>query len=382
VERDVPAKGELLRVVDALAALQRIASWARDGWPGDVVGITGSAGKTTTKDVIASLLEPHIPTAKTIGNFNNHVGVPLSILRMSPDAKVAVLELGMNHAGEIRSLAAVAKPRIGVVTNVGYAHVENFASIEGVAAAKRELVESLPPDGIAVLNADDPLVRRFEDGFAGKVVTFGLSDSAAVRAEDVCYGAEGVRFRVGGIPFESALTGRHGVRNILAGVAVAGEYGIAPERLRDAVRNLEPGAMRGRRSVHRGVVIWNDCYNSNPDAARAMLDVLRDTPGARRIAVLGDMRELGAFSERLHGEVGRYAARVGVDRLVAVRGDARFLRDGAVEAGMAEEAVTFFETPEEAGEFVRGVAREGDVTLWKGSRGTRMELALERFTAE
>src|SRR5579864_7706482 len=287
----------ILVVPDSLVALQKIAAWARKQWNGDVVGVTGSAGKTSTKDVIAEMLSVKMPVGKTIGNFNNHVGVPLSILRLPATVRVAVLEIGMNHAGEIRELAAIARPRIGVVTNVGQAHMEAFDSIEGVAAAKRELIEALPPDGIAVLNVDDPRVARFSEVHRGRTITFGLNEGADVRADQAEYTSEGVRFQVNGVRFESRLLGRHSVLNLLAGIAVAGLYDIRPERLAGVVSEIAAGSMRGQRFEHNGILILNDCYNSNPDAARAMIDVLRETPAKRRIAVLGEMLELGRWAE-------------------------------------------------------------------------------------
>jgi len=374
-----PFPGPVLVVPDALAALQQVAAWARNQWNGDVVGVTGSAGKTSTKDVVAQMLASRLRTGKTIGNFNNHVGVPLSILRLPGDAEVAVLEIGMNHAGEIRDLSKIARPRVGVVTNVGYAHIEAFDSIEGIAAAKRELIESLPPDGIAVLNADDPRVARFSEGRAGRTITFGLSEDADISAQDVHILAESSRFRVDDVSFETRLPGRPGILNILAGIAAARIYGISPHHLQEVVAALTPGKMRGERLVAHGIQILNDCYNSNPDAARAMIGVLRDTPARRRIAVLGEMLELGRWSECLHSDVGRYAAECGIDVLVGIRGAARFTVDAAVEAGLAVDAAYFFDDPANAGDYLRQIAREGDAILFKGSRGTRVELALERF---
>jgi len=385
VDRDIAASGIVLRVPDTLRALQELALWARREWRGDVVAVTGSAGKTTTKDVIAELLSVGMETARNEGNLNNHVGLPLSMLRIEETARIAVLEMGMNHAGEIRHLSALARPDVGVITNVGYAHIENFESIEGIAAAKRELIESLGESGTAVLNADDPRVAAFAAIHPGRTILYGQSPAAQVRAEDVEYLAEGdsagVRFRVGTTFFESAFTGRHGVSNLLAGIAVAGVYGIPPSRLRQKVSELKPGKMRGERLRHQGVLIFNDCYNSNPDAVRAMLDVLRDTPARRRIAVLGEMLELGRWAEPLHRDVGSYAAMCGIDVLVGISGATRHMLDAATRAGLPAGAAFFFDDPAAAGRLARTLAQPGDVILFKGSRGVHVELALEQFTA-
>ncbi len=379
VDRPVDADGAVLQTRDSLAALQSLARWARRQWGGPLAAVTGSAGKTTTKEVIARLLETRLRVGKSAGNLNNHVGLPLSLLRLPAGAEAAVLEIGMNHAGEIRQLAAIAAPGIGVVTNVGHAHVEFFDSIDGVAAAKRELIESLPPAGVAVLNADDARVARFAAVHQGRTVTFGLSPGAGIRAEQVESHPGGVRFCVGGVRFESPMTGAHNVLNLLAGIAVAGEFGIEPESLAPAIAELEAGDRRGRRFVHQGIAIFDDCYNSNPEAVRRMLDVLRAEPARRRFAVLGEMLELGRWSESLHREVGRYAAGCGIDVLIGIRGAAREVVAGAVEAGMPRSAAFFSEDPGEAGAFLGGRAAPGDAVLFKGSRGTRVELALERF---
>jgi UDP-N-acetylmuramoyl-tripeptide--D-alanyl-D-alanine ligase len=377
VDRAAGLPSELV-VPDTERALQDLGAWARRKWGGKVIGVTGSAGKTTTKDAIAHLLETDLPVGKTNGNFNNHVGVPLSLLRLPDRCRAGVIEMGMNHAGEIRRLAAIAKPDIGVVTNVGYAHVEFFDSIEGIAAAKRELIEGLPPDGVAVLNADDSRVSRFREVHPGRSVTFGFSEGSDVRAEKVEYGATGSRFRTLGVDFESPMSGRHAVMNLLAAIAVARVFQIPPERVRPAVAGFNVGNMRGERTLHHGIVIWNDCYNSNPEAAQSMLDVLLETPAARRIAVLGEMLELGSAAEELHRQVGRYAAGRGVDLLIGVHGAARAMVEAAAQAGVEAQ---FFEDPAEAGDRARQVARSGDAILFKGSRGVKVEKALERFTA-
>ncbi len=379
-DASIVSDGLVLRVEDTLAALQRIAKNAREKWAGRVIGVTGSAGKTTTKDVIAEMLATEMKTARTEGNLNNHVGLPLTLLRIDESASVAVIEMGMNHAGEIRDLAAIAKPDVGVVTNVGYAHIEGFESIEGIAEAKRELIDALPENGMAVLNADDPRVAAMGRSRTKKLL-YGLSADAQVRGEEVEETAGGVRFRVGAAHFTTSLGGRHSVSNILAGIAVAQICGIAPARLVDTVQNFRPGKMRGERFYHRSILVLNDCYNSNPEAAKAMLDVLRDTPARRRIAVLGEMLELGRWAEPLHREVGNYAAEQGIDVLVGIRGAAWSLVDAAKLTGLSAGAAFFFDDPADAGRAVRSLAQPGDAILFKGSRSVHVERALEQFVA-
>jgi len=370
-------EGRVLRVADAFQGLRQLAARARQSWGGRVVAVTGSAGKTTTKDIIADMLAGSYRTAKNEGNLNNEVGLPLSLLRIEDAAEIAVLEMGMNHAGEIRRLAEIARPETGVVTNVGWAHIESFDSIEGIAAAKRELIEELPGSGTAVLNADDPRVREFAKHTRARAVTYGQAADAEVRAQDIEYAAEGTKFRVGAARFETPLAGRHSVSNFLAGIATAGVFGIAPEKLTEKVFRFTPAKMRGERFHHEGVLVYNDCYNSNPDAVRAMLDVLRDTPARKRIAVLGEMLELGREAETLHRGIGRFAVEQGIDAVIGIRGAARFMVEEAMNAGMSDSAAIFFDTPEQAGEFVHEYAQPGDAVLFKGSRGVQVEKALD-----
>ncbi len=381
VERRVTGGPREMVVSDTLRALQDAGRWARREWGGTVVGVTGSAGKTTTKDAIAHVLETELAVGRTIGNLNNHVGVPLSILRLPGECSIGVLEMGMNHAGEIRELAAIAKPDMGVVTNVGYAHVEFFDSIEGVAAAKRELIEGLPRDGVAVLNADDARVARFREVHPGRSVTFGFSGDADVRAAAAEFRADGTRFRVASVDYETGLVGRHAVMNLLAAIAVGREFGISTARVRDAIRSFAVGKMRGERLEHNGILVWNDCYNSNPEAAQSMIDVLGESPAGRRIAVLGEMLELGHAADVLHRQVGKYAAGHGVDLLVGVQGAALVMLEAAIDPGLPASAGHFFAGAGEAGEFARQAAHRGDAILFKGSRGVHVERALERFLA-
>lgn len=385
VEREITGAGPQLVVENTLEWMQQTARQQRERWGGTVIGITGSAGKTTTKDAVAAVLAAQYRTGKTQGNFNNHIGVPLTLLNLAEECQAAVVEIGMNHAGEIRELAKIAQPRIGVVTNVGTAHIENLGSVEAIAAAKQELVEALPADGVAVLNADDERVRAMGSVFDGRKVWFGTSkvfpsEAAHVRAEKIEYLKEGSKFEVAGVgSFFCPLPARGGLMAALAALAVARALEMELKGLRERIAGLEPPRMRLTRLERDGMVIWDDCYNSNPEAAMMMLDLLAATPARRRIAVLGEMRELGRWSEDLHREVGRYAARSGVTVLVGIRGAARQLVDAGLDAGLSPGAAHFFDEPGEAGRFVKEMAMEGDALLFKGSRGTKVELALEAF---
>jgi len=389
VSRPLELDRPQLLVEDTLAALQRLARAAREKWGREasrrVIGVTGSAGKTMTKDAIAAVLSTVFATSKTTGNFNNHIGVPLSVLNLADESRVAVIEIGMNHAGEIRELAAIAQPDIGVVTNAGTAHIESFDSIEEIALAKRELIEALPASGIAVLNADDGHVRRFAEVHPGRTVFYGTSLAPAsteveVRASDVAWQADGCDFNIEGAGrFHCPLPTLGGLMAALAALATAHALGLDLASLKEAVAHLEPPKMRLQRMECDGIAIWDDCYNSNPEAACMMLDLLAATPAGRRIAVLGEMLELGKWSEQLHRDVGRHAVQCEVSVLVGIRGAARHLVDEARGAGLTAGAAYFFDEPAAAGRFLKTIARRGDCILFKGSRGTRVELALEEF---
>jgi UDP-N-acetylmuramoyl-tripeptide--D-alanyl-D-alanine ligase len=370
------ASGPILPVADTTRALQELGKWARVKWGRPIVAVTGSAGKTTTKDVISELLAVRMAVGKSLGNLNNHLGLPLSLLRMPQSAEVGITELGMNHSGEIRFLASLAQPEIGVVTNIGYAHIESFDSIDGVALAKRELIEALPASGTAVLNADDARVAAFRTVHSGGTVTYGVSPDADIRADGLELDPDGAAFSVDGSRFRTRLAGRHGVSNILAGIAVARIFGIPTADLVDAAAELKPGRMRGERHRWRGVTVLDDSYNSNPDAARAMIDVLRAETAARHIAVLGEMLELGSWSSALHEKIGEYAASAGIDVIIGVRGAAKRLVQTAKAGGVPGDRAIFFDEPEEAGNFLREFVRPGDAILFKGSRGTHVERAL------
>jgi UDP-N-acetylmuramoyl-tripeptide--D-alanyl-D-alanine ligase len=373
----------LLAVDDTLLALQTLATAVRRLWDKPLVGVTGSAGKTTTKEAVAHVLGARFRVLKSEGNFNNHFGLPLMLLKLEPEHDVAVIEMGMSHAGEIRALAKIARPEIGVVTNVAPVHLEFFDSISGIARAKYELIESLPAAGTAVLNADDEYVSQFGRDFKGKVVTYGTRAMADVRAENVqTRGAEGSEFDVvlagGREHARLPLVGEHNVLNALAAVAVGLARGLKPSETVAALATLAPPDKRGQVLQLGNITVINDCYNSNPKALNAMVDALAAMKARRRIVVAGEMLELGPAGEQMHRAAGEHIANKKIDVLVGVRGMAQAMVEGARPAGTEAE---FVATPEQAGEWLAREARDGDVVLLKASRGVKLEKALETWKA-
>jgi UDP-N-acetylmuramoyl-tripeptide--D-alanyl-D-alanine ligase len=375
----------LLAVDDTLIALQTLATAVRKIWGKTAIGVTGSMGKTTTKEAMAHLLATKYRVHRTKGNFNNHFGLPLGLLTLEPEYDLAVVEMGMSHSGEIAALARIALPNEGVVTNVAPVHLESFDSIAGIARAKYELIEALPHGGTAVLNADDEYVRQFGRDFKGKVVMFGLQPTpciaADVRAENIeSLGPEGTRFdlvsREVRQSVQSPLLGKHNVYNVLAASAVVLEHGITPSEIAAALPSLQPADKRGQVVQLGNITVLYDCYNSSPKALMAAVDTLAAMPARRRIVVAGEMLELGATGEQLHRECGRYIAGSKVDFLLGVRGLANPMVEAAREAGMNAE---FVATPEEAGEWLARETREGDVALLKASRGVKLERALDAW---
>jgi UDP-N-acetylmuramoyl-tripeptide--D-alanyl-D-alanine ligase len=375
------AKSRLLAVDDTLAALQTLATAVRRVWGKPLVGVTGSAGKTTTKEAIAHVLASRWRVLKSEGNFNNHFGLPLMLLKLEPEHDVAVIEMGMSHAGEIRALAKIAKPEIGVVTNVAPVHLEFFDSIAGIARAKYELIESLPASGTAVLNADDEYVSQFGRDFKGRVITYGTKATADVRCENVrTCGAEGSEFDVvvagGREHARLPLVGEHNILNALAAVAAGLARGMKPSDAVAALATLAPPDKRGQVLQLGNITVINDCYNSNPKALKAMVDALAAMKAGRRIVVAGEMLELGPTGEAMHRAAGQHVAEKKINVLVGVRGLAQAMVEGARQAGTRSEFVV---TPEEAGEWLARETRDGDVVLLKASRGVKLEKALETW---
>ena len=374
-------RSRLLGVENTLIALQTLATGVRKLWGKKVVGITGSAGKTTTKEATAHLLSTRRHVHKSVGNLNNHFGLPLTVLKLAPEHDIAVFEMGMSHAGEIAELARIAEPNLGVVTCVAPVHLEFFSSIEDIARAKYELIHGLPPDGVAVLNGDDEYVSQFGRDFPGQVVTFGIKHPASVRAENiVATGSSGSTFDVVVAGHRERATlpllGEHNIYNALAGVAVALEVGIPLVEVTAAIASLSAADKRGEILQIAGANVINDSYNSNPKALEAMMTALAAMPAQRRIAVAGEMLELGPTAPQLHYAAGVQAAAHGIDIVIGVRGLAEEMVRSAKTSGIRAE---FFPTPEEAGEWLAREAQPGDAVLIKASRGVRLEKAIETW---
>jgi UDP-N-acetylmuramoyl-tripeptide--D-alanyl-D-alanine ligase len=380
---------KLMRVPDhdgcgVLDSLQKLAHAVRRHWGRRVVGVTGSAGKTTTKEAVAQVLSARFNVLKSHGNLNNAFGLPLQLLRLEPEHEIAVIEMGMNHAGEITALARIAEPDWAVVTNVAPVHLEHFADgIEGIARAKYELVQALPSDGIAILNCDDERVSRFGEGLGERAVFYGTQDCARVRASSIAeIGADGVVFTVAangeGASVQLQLLGRHNVHNALAAIAAGLQSGIPLADCAQALSELRAGEKRGEIIDLRGARLINDCYNSNPRALDAMVDALLAMPAkGRHIVVAGEMLELGQEGEALHRACGRRMASRGVDIVIGVRGLAKAIVEGAHDGGVE---TVYVSTPEEAGAWLKANLRADDVVLLKASRGVRLERALAALT--
>ena len=385
---DADSESFVVEVADTTAALQDLARFVRRESKARVVAITGSAGKTTTKDTIAELLGTKYRVVKNSGNLNNHLGLPLSLLELRHGADVAVMELGMNHAGEIRTLIGVATPEVRVWTNVGEAHIGYFGSADAIADAKAEIMDEAGPDTLLVANADDERVMARVPAFAGRTVTFGTTERADVRAIDIeDLGLDGSRAKIvaaaGQRDLRVPLLGRGHLMNVLCGAAVALEMGISLDTIVERAADLKPSSRRGAvLRLPKGVTVIDDSYNSSPSALRRSLEVVARSWGARRIAVIGEMLELGDLADGLHRDCGIAAANSRLARLITIGGEpARALGEAAIAAGMPANAVTHFDNSTDAAPAIASQVTSGDVVLVKGSRGTRTDLVVERLTA-
>lgn len=361
---------------DTLKAFGSMGSRRRDEINPTVIGVTGTNGKTTTKELIWSVLEKKYPVLKNEKNYNNEVGVPYTLLHLDKRYEMAVIEMGMNHPGEIERLSLMAKPDVAVITNAGEGHLEFLGSVENVARAKSEILAGMKPGSTLFLNRD---TRQF-DLLCGaardkemNVVTFGISDSANIRPDEYVLDEKGVTISLDGIGYYLPLYGIHNVYNAVAAIAVARHFDVNAGIVRDALASFQNIDMRSQ-IIEKEYVVINDAYNSNPLSSRyALMSAAAVYAGRRKIAVLGDMKELGAESARYHRETGQAAAECGFDMLVAVGDMARHYADGATGAGMPVDCVQAFQTRSEAISYLRGTLRERDVVLVKGSRSMKME---------
>ncbi|MGE3841491.1 MAG: UDP-N-acetylmuramoyl-tripeptide--D-alanyl-D-alanine ligase [Vicinamibacterales bacterium] len=380
----------VILVPDTLGALQSLARYVRRVSGARVVAVTGSAGKTTTKEATALLLSSRYRTLRNRGNLNNHIGLPLSLLELQNGHEIAVVELGMNHAGEIAQLVSIAEPDVRVWTNVGHAHLEHFASVDAIADAKAEILLGAGSDTVFVANVDDPRVSARMAGFPGRVVTFGIDGEADVRAASiVSRGVEGqeatVRTSSGDISVRLRLPGRGHLANVLAAVAVALYFDVPLPSIAERVATLAPARHRGELVVLADDVrVFDDCYNSSPGALLQTLDVIAGSSTAgHKMAILGEMLELGVGSVDLHRECGRATVRAGVSKLVTVGGPpARALADAAIEAGLSPDAVVHTADHAAAVALIDGLVSHGDLILVKGSRGIGLDRVVAHLVAE
>jgi UDP-N-acetylmuramoyl-tripeptide--D-alanyl-D-alanine ligase len=393
VPESIARGAAFLRVDNTLGALQTLAHYARMKWGRPLVAVTGSAGKTTTRSFTAALLTTKLRTHESKGNLNNEIGVPLSLLCLEDSHEVAVLELGMNHPGELRALARLARPDVVTLTNVAPVHLEFFSGLDEIAAAKGEILESLPPSGLIVYNADDSRVTSLAKQRPARRLSFGIETPADVTITAYHYLAlDRMEFEIetpaGRFSASVPFTGRHFLYNLAAAVAVAFDFRTPLDLLRDTIRRLEPPAMRGRvlrfaDGRYAGLTIWDDSYNANPQAMASVLDAVAGLDGfKRKIAALGDMLELGPSSPEWHLRLGEKAADSGVNLLVAVGKQGEFVCRGARAAGMDTSRMQRFEHAAQAADFLKAELRAGDFLLVKGSRGIGMDLVVRSIEGQ
>lgn len=378
VSREVSGAGPLVLVPDTLAALGALAAAHRSSLDVRVVAVTGSIGKTTTKEMTAAILSQGGPTARTPGNYNNEVGVPLALVELNQSHRAAVVELAMRGRGQIAYLAQMARPQVGVITNIGVSHLELLGSREAIAETKAELLAALPPEGTAVLNADDDFFEFLRARSPARVVSFGQSPRAEVRVTEVRVGEDArLRLRLRGWWGEQELAlpaaGRHHALNAAAAAAGAMAAGAAPDWVAAGLAAFEAADMRGRiLRAPGGYTVVDDCYNAAPDSMRVALELLMDLPGRRKWAVLGDMKELGPMAADWHREVGDLASELGVQGLVTVGELGRHIAEGARARGLAGEVIEVTGNADAAAALAAR-AEAGDVVLVKGSRAMKME---------
>lgn len=379
VSEKVESDKAVVLVEDTIVALGKLAKYYRNKFDIPYVGITGSVGKTTTKDMIACALSAKLNVMKTQGNYNNHIGLPFTLLSLEDYHEIGVTEMGMSAFGEIDYLASLVEPNTAVYTNIGVSHIERLGSRENILKAKSEMLAHLKDDGIVVICGDDDMLLKLAEETDKKVISYGIENkNCDFFAENIKQSGENeMEFTIctknekyqGKIP----VLGDHNVKNALAAFIVAINYGVEPDEALKALEGFEPGAMRQNIVKTNGKIIINDCYNSSPSSVQAGLKTLRQIKGQRKVAVLGDMLEMGDMSEKLHRDVGGYVVDTKTDYLVAVGDNSRFIIEGACEKGFGRENTKFFATNKEVIEFLDTFLEEGDAILVKASRGMGLE---------
>lgn len=368
-----------LKVDDTNRALLRIASYYRKKFDIKVTGLTGSVGKTTTKELVAAVLETEKRVLKTQGNFNNEVGLPLTLFGIREYHQAGVIEMGMSNFGEISRLTDCARPDVAIITNIGESHIENLKSREGILKAKCEIFEGLASDGVAVLNGDDELLYGIKKDLPFDTIYCGIENASCdIVAGDIISGNEGVSFTVDGKRYSINLVGRHNVLNALIAIATGRIYGLSDESIAKGLASYETSGIRQSITEKDGIKVITDCYNAAPKSVRAAVDVLCDIAKGRKVAVLGDMAELGDNSAQYHRQTGEYAASSGVDELVLVGRFAKHTAEGAKEAN-PDCKVSTFDNNTDAASYLEGTLSAGDTVLFKGSRVMKMEEIAEKF---
>jgi UDP-N-acetylmuramoyl-tripeptide--D-alanyl-D-alanine ligase len=384
VRDELDVDGPAVSVRSTGEALMMLARDERTRMDAKVVAVTGANGKTSTKDLTAAVLATTFRTHASRGSFNNEVGLPVTLLGAEPDCEVVVAEMGARHVGDVATLCGIARPDIAIVTNVGVAHLEVFGSWERIVEASAEPVEALGPDGIAILNADDPVVAAYAGRTVARVVTFGRAPDADVRAQDVSLGPDGLasftlEYGAERVPVTLAVPGEHMVPNALAAVAAGTTLGVTLAGSAEGLANalVSPWRMETFTTA-AGVRVVNDAYNANPESMAAALRAARWMAGeGHLIAVLGTMAELGPIAAREHERIGELAARIRVDRLIAVGASARSIADAGLREGVEPDNVACYDDAEQVLDDVRRSARPGDLVLFKGSRVAGLERLAE-----
>ncbi|NLD91614.1 MAG: UDP-N-acetylmuramoyl-tripeptide--D-alanyl-D-alanine ligase [Fibrobacter sp.] len=372
---------KLILVSNPLKAVQKAAARYRKEMGILFIGVTGSNGKTTTRTFISSVLRQELTISETYGNWNNHIGVPLSILKFTGDEWAGVIEMGANHVNEIHELTSVVKPDIAVITNIGYGHVGLFGALANTTRAKFEIADGLSKNGFLLLNGDDPRLVRGAKQRGLRTVFYGMSKRCDIRPQSVAVDpVHGVSFMLDGTEFRLSMPGRHFIYSALPAIYIGRRCGISDSHIAEALAAQHPVSMRGTIEKKKGVSFIVDCYNANPSSMSSSIVYLTDVSNAtKRVAIVGDMLELGKYSKKLHRDLGCELVRAGVGKLIAVGEFAKDVADAAKMEGLSAEKIFVADNSESAVEIARSVIREGDIVLLKGSRGIHLETVFEKF---